>query len=326
MAAFLACQKKMMSAGAQKLERVTAFLPLSEKYDETLAIYEAEFAKMQAVGGNDLFAGFGGINDINARLNGSNDEYQACFGVPLTENTPNVIVEAIDYLDTHGGLETEGLFRVPGNQDVVQELRDRYNGGETGVFEQLGCDAHDVAALIKRFLQDLPESLIPQTYYQKVVNAARANDDCESLSDVVGEMPDAHMRCLFALLKFLYRVARRADINKMTFTNLATCLSPTVVRAPQDESPIKIMGEMQHVILAFRTLIEHAKRFDLPAAPAGARHAENRPPIPQQHRNIAPNKHMSTKNQGGSGKGIGGMAKRMSMRRQSTRDLSVSVW
>jgi len=333
MAAFLSCQRKLMSAGAQKLDRVRPFLPLSEKFDETLATYETEFAKIQAAGGNDLFANFGGNLDINAALNGSGDDFQAVFGNPLPENCPSVIQEAIEYLEANGGFETEGLFRIPGNQDMVQELRDRYNAGETNVFELLHCDPHDVAALIKRFLQELPESLIPQSFYQQIVNAARANDDCETLSNVIGEMPDSHLRCLFPLLKFLHRLARRSDLNKMTFTNLATCLAPTVVRAPQDESPIKIMNEMQHIIVGFKTLIEHAKRFTLEPAPMNSapriprKQAENRPPLPNQspYGEPVPNKHTSMRPQS-SGKGAS-MLKRMSMRRSaSNNSMTMSIY
>ena len=330
MAAFLSCQRKLMTAGSQKLERVKPFLPLVEKFDGTLAEYEVEFQKMQAVGGNDLFANFPAGGDFAGGFNGSGNFSEACFGVPLPENCPLLITEAIDFLETRGGLETEGLFRVPGSQDMVQELRDRYNAGEVGVFEQLDCDPHDVAALIKRYLHDLPESLIPQSYYQKIVNAARANDDCETLSDVIGELPDSHLRCLFPLLKFLYRVARRSDVNQMTFTNIATCLAPTVIRAPQDESPIKIMNEMQQVIIGFKTLIEHAKRFDLPPAPvAPARQLlENRPPVHNVRQSVTASKHISLKPQSSQGSARGSsILKRMSMRRgDSSNSLTVSVW
>lgn len=338
MAAFFSCQHKMMAAGAHKLNKIRQHLPQSQAFDETLGTYEAEFARIQAASGNDLFDGF---NANNSLLNGSSD-VEGAFGAPIPDTCPLVIREAIEYLMTHGGLEAEGLFRVPGNADVVDEVAARYNAGESDVIEQLGCDHHDVAAIIKRYLKDLPDSLIPQDFYRRVVEVGRVDDGGDSLAEVVGEIPEPHLQCLSPLLHLLYKIARRSDINRMTFANLATCLAPTIVRAPADESPAKIMDEMQVVIMAVKTLIEQAKRYDLSTQPPRAEpvhsHSRSAPqsfsshhaaPLPPQAPSA--NRHMSRRMGGaGSGRGISSMlgsARRMSMRRDSSSTtLTAGMW
>ena len=270
MAAFLACERKLTSSASSKFDRIKLLFPLTEKFDETLNAYENEFAKSQAETG-DLFAKFR-LDDITER------EDNFSFGVPLTMQCPQVVTDAIEYLDTK--LNVEGLFRIGGSQDVVQELRERYNSGESGCLD--GCDPHDVAALLKRFLLDLPESLIPQSFYPRIVAAVNESEPEDAIAEVVGELPEPHIICLSNLLQFLYRIARRSDVNKMSFSNLATCLAPTIVRAPEDESPVKIMKEMQNVILAFKILIEQAKRFDLDKS-------QNIPPVaPSSSTNLPP--------------------------------------
>jgi len=323
MAAFFAIQHKLMSSGEAKLGRIKNLLPLAANYENTLTTYDLEFARMQAVNGNDLFAGFVDNSGAGSGL----QEELGMFGQPLSDKCPQVIVEAIEYLDTHGGLEVEGLFRVGGNQDMVSELRERYNAGEIGVIEQFDCDPHDVAALIKRFLLELPDSLIPKSFYSKVVAAVRENDGGEVLANVIGQLPENHLVCLSPLLQFLYRVARRSDINKMSFANLATCLAPSVIKAPQDESPIKIMNEMQSVIIAFKTLIENAKRFNLQnAVPQQPTQQMQRPPMhPNRQvvsRAFGSGRSFGTENTGTRNNII---SKRMSMRKPSDFPSAITV-
>ncbi|XP_006902743.1 PREDICTED: protein FAM13A-like [Elephantulus edwardii] len=94
--------------------------------------------------------------------------YTKLFGISLedlhqqglTENgVPAVVWHIVEYLTQHG-LAQEGLFRVNGNVKVVQQLRLKY---ESGTHVELGKDGDvcSVASLLKLFLRELPERLIP---------------------------------------------------------------------------------------------------------------------------------------------------------------------
>jgi hypothetical protein len=56
------------------------------------------------------------------------------FGVPLidvcareNQNIPHIVEETVEYLESKG-LEVEGIFRIPGNDTIIQKLKNYYNG------------------------------------------------------------------------------------------------------------------------------------------------------------------------------------------------------
>lgn len=65
------------------------------------------------------------------------------------------------------GLNTEGLFRKPGNCSRLKAMREALNRGEDparllafGPFS-----AHDCASLLKAFLSELPEPLLSERHF-----------------------------------------------------------------------------------------------------------------------------------------------------------------
>ncbi|XP_006867839.1 PREDICTED: protein FAM13A [Chrysochloris asiatica] len=94
--------------------------------------------------------------------------YTKLFGVSLqelhqrglTENgIPTIVRSIVEYLAQHG-LTREGLFRVNGSVKVVEQLRLKY---ESGMPVDLGKDGDvcSAASLLKLFLRELPERVIP---------------------------------------------------------------------------------------------------------------------------------------------------------------------
>ncbi len=56
------------------------------------------------------------------------------FGVSLVDTCarenqaiPHIIEETIEFLENKG-LEVEGIFRIPGNDIIIQKLKNYYNG------------------------------------------------------------------------------------------------------------------------------------------------------------------------------------------------------
>lgn len=267
MTAFYVCQKRLAQTTSTKLESNKRAFPECEKYEAKLTMFENEFAKHHSNVGANFFA----ANDAMAGMNiDSGRPVVGCFGTSLADQPacgPILIRDCIDYLNECGGLEADGLFRVSGSMDVVQHLQKCYDRGETNCFESVECGPHEVATLLKLYLRELPESLIPQAVYHDMVAAANdPKDPAEAIAQIMGDLPDYHLVPLSAILQLLYRVGRRSDVNKMTFSNLATCLAPTVLAAPEDVAPSKAMNDMPFVIFVIKTLIEQAKRYDLSRA------------------------------------------------------------
>ena len=58
----------------------------------------------------------------------------------------------------------EGIFRVNGSARVIERLRESFDVTGTANFDDLEPgDITAVAGLLKRFLRELPQSVIPET-------------------------------------------------------------------------------------------------------------------------------------------------------------------
>jgi hypothetical protein len=80
------------------------------------------------------------------------------------EAVPGPILRMICHINDHC-LEVEGLFRLSGNQNEIDTLRRRIDTGESVEFTP-STDPHIVAALLKKYLRDMPEPIIPFDFYE----------------------------------------------------------------------------------------------------------------------------------------------------------------
>uniref|UniRef100_A0A671SES1 Rho-GAP domain-containing protein n=1 Tax=Sinocyclocheilus anshuiensis TaxID=1608454 RepID=A0A671SES1_9TELE len=157
------------------------------------------------------------------------------FGVSLLElrdlglvkdGVPVVVRSMVEYLEKHS-LRLEGLFRVNGSIRTVDNLRQRFDGGEEVDLHQ-DADAFAVASLLKQFLRDLPEALIHPSIHNPLIQLYQANDVVSDLRKLLLQLPDIHYSLLHYLCHFLSQVEQEQAHNRMTATNLATVFGPNV--------------------------------------------------------------------------------------------------
>lgn len=100
-------------------------------------------------------------------INSDDVAIKRVLGLPLTESVsadpsldgiplPSFFRYAIDFVEENG-LCTEGIYRLSPPKSRLDELERRANCGEKMIF----ADAHDAAGLIKRFLRQIPEPVVP---------------------------------------------------------------------------------------------------------------------------------------------------------------------
>ena len=128
---------------------------------------------------------------------------------------------------------------------LVRDMKDRFDEGEMVVLNVDEVDVHSVASLLKQYLRELPECLIPYRFYQTFMNIAMSFQDSKSNEDKRGlvqelqglmvDLPKVNYNLLKHLCQFLSKVASFTDINKMTALNLATVFGPNIIRHPQME-------------------------------------------------------------------------------------------
>ncbi|NP_001125202.1 rho GTPase-activating protein 18 [Pongo abelii] len=131
-----------------------------------------------------------------------------------------------------GGLETEGLLRIPGAairiKNLCQELEAKFY---EGTFNWESVKQHDAASLLKLFIRELPQPLLSVEYlkaFQAVQNLPTKKQQLQALNLLVILLPDANRDTLKALLEFLQKVIDNKEKNKMTVMNVAMVMAPNL--------------------------------------------------------------------------------------------------
>ena len=79
-------------------------------------------------------------------------------------------------------------------------------------------DIHTIGSLLKKFLKDLPDPLIPSNLYLDFINAACIPSERERmrmLKDLVFNLPPVHYHKLKFLLTHLHKVSEYSEANKV---------------------------------------------------------------------------------------------------------------
>ncbi|KAJ7324484.1 hypothetical protein JRQ81_017504 [Phrynocephalus forsythii] len=177
-------------------------------------------------------------------------QYEKKYGQHLA---PLLVEQCVDFIRKHG-LSEEGLFRMPGQANLVKELQESFDSGEKPLFDS-HTDVHTVASLLKLYLRELPEPVIPFTRYEDFLSCGQllSKDQGEGtleLAKHVKNLPQANYNLLEYICNFLDEVQSHSIHNKMSVQNLATVFGPNILR-PQVEDPVTIMESnslVQHLM------------------------------------------------------------------------------
>ncbi|XP_053559358.1 rho GTPase-activating protein 24 isoform X3 [Bombina bombina] len=166
--------------------------------------------------------------------------YEKRYGTHLA---PMLVEQCVDFIRQRG-LTEEGLFRLPGQANLVKELQDAFDCGEKPSFDS-NTDIHTVASLLKLYLRELPEPVIPFSKYEDFINCAKQLSKEEEagvaeLTKQVKSLPPVNYNLLKYICRFLDEVQSYAGVNKMSVQNLATVFGPNILR-PKIEDPMTIM-------------------------------------------------------------------------------------
>ncbi|XP_071950098.1 rho GTPase-activating protein 6-like isoform X2 [Antedon mediterranea] len=203
---------------------------------------------------------------------------------PREPQVPQVVMGCIRHLEKYG-MRTVGIFRVGASKKRTRQLREKFDSG-TEVWLNESHSPHDVGALLKEYFRDLPEPLLTRDLYTPFVAAGRVCDrekQLQILQWLVYLLPTANRDTLYALLKFLRKVADNAeDIvdetgeeilgNKMDVQNLGTLFGPNILRKTKAGQEVhgealEQMEESREVIVTVTVLVDHHEDiFMVPAS------------------------------------------------------------
>ncbi|XP_055035734.2 rho GTPase-activating protein 24 isoform X1 [Misgurnus anguillicaudatus] len=187
---------------------------------------------------------------------------------------PLVVEQCVGFIREHGLTEV-GLFRQPGQATLVKELQEAFDAGEKPSFDS-STDVHTVASLLKLYLRELPEPLVPYSRYEEFLVCGKKiplyrEQGLQELRSLLYELPVANFNLLKYICQFLNDVQSYSNINKMSIQNLATVFGPNILR-PKAENPESIIGGaavVQHLmseLIREHTLLFSRDNCNLPEA------------------------------------------------------------
>lgn len=148
----------------------------------------------------------------------------------------------------------EGIFRLNGSEKRIKELKtifdspDRYGKGL--IWD--GYTVHDAATVLRRYLNDLPEPVVPLDLYEKFRDPLRgatkqAVGDTDGpqfvenfderaaifkYQKVITDLPPLNKQLLLYILDLLAVFAAKSDENRMNSQNLAAIFQPGMLSHP----------------------------------------------------------------------------------------------
>ncbi|KAJ8352640.1 hypothetical protein SKAU_G00241160 [Synaphobranchus kaupii] len=197
---------------------------------------------------------------------------------PIYRLVPRLVDSCCQHLEKYG-IQTVGIFRVGSSKKRVRRLREEFDRG-TDVRLDEDHSVHDVAALLKEFLRDMPDPLLTKELYTAFINTTLLDyeEQQSSLQLLIYLLPPCNSDTLHRLLEFLSIVATHAHNtrdkdgqevtgNKMTSLNLATIFGPNLLHKQKSsdkefsvqssaraEESTAIIGVVQRMIDTYDTL------------------------------------------------------------------------
>ncbi|KAG1452896.1 hypothetical protein G6F56_007704 [Rhizopus delemar] len=140
------------------------------------------------------------------------------------------------------GLRTEGLFRLSGATSEVSELETIMNAcssEERKLIDMSEYDIHTLTSLVKKYLRDLPEPVIPNSFHEQFQSIE--NDHViHQLAAIITSLPSDNKHLIHVILIMAAQVQKHVNNNMMCPEALATVFAPVCTGLEHSLKDIKI--------------------------------------------------------------------------------------
>ncbi|KAJ1957210.1 Rho GTPase-activating protein, partial [Dipsacomyces acuminosporus] len=210
------------------------------------------------------------------------------FGVPLEAQLqrdnvaiPVIVVKCTDAVEAFG-LQNEGIYRHSGQSSQVQKLRNEFDLNAEAVDLRIGSylgDINNVTSVLKMYLRELPNGLIPIAQREAMFSFFPANDmdaggetrasfageneglefpaKINGLALAVESLPAANRGTLSFLFAHLDKVQAFQEFNMMNSENLGIVFGPTLLPAGND--PIHAALDIRRSARLVKFMLDHRK-------------------------------------------------------------------
>ncbi|XP_074019838.1 rho GTPase-activating protein 45 [Numenius arquata] len=217
-----------------------------------------------------------------------------------SDGIPFIIKKCISEIEKRA-LKTKGIYRVNGVKTRVEKLCQAFENGKELV-ELSQASPHDISNVLKLYLRQLPEPIMPFRLYNELMGLAKeslqggegkgkggkggpelvdkgADTDkvvvnlVLKLKELLKELPAENMATLQYLLQHLRRIVEVEQDNKMTSSNLGIVFGPTLMRPRPTDATISLSSLVDYphqariieaLIIFYSTIFEKKESAVLP--------------------------------------------------------------
>uniref|UniRef100_A0A8C9Z0V7 SLIT-ROBO Rho GTPase activating protein 3 n=1 Tax=Sander lucioperca TaxID=283035 RepID=A0A8C9Z0V7_SANLU len=191
---------------------------------------------------------------FNRKLfNGNMEAFIQDSGQPI----PVVVESCVRYINLYG-LQQQGIFRVPGSQVEVNDIKNAFERGEDPlVDDRADHDINSVAGVLKLYFRGLENPLFPKERFLDLISTTKLDSGAERahhLQQIIVTLQRPVIIVMRYLFAFLNHLSQYSDENMMDPYNLAICFGPTLMPIPDDQDPVACQAHVNEII---KTVIIH---------------------------------------------------------------------
>ncbi|CAF0980261.1 unnamed protein product [Adineta steineri] len=156
--------------------------------------------------------------------------------------TPIVLEKCINEIESRPhALDTEGLYRIAGFSDTVEEIKLAFERDcdHVDLSQERYPDIHAIACLLKLYLRQLPIPLVTFDIHTQLLELRQSALCVTTIRPIIRRLPPAHFHTLRYLSEHLKNVSNHSTRNQMTIENLSIVFAPTIMRS---ENPDPMIG------------------------------------------------------------------------------------
>uniref|UniRef100_A0A8D3CC29 SLIT-ROBO Rho GTPase activating protein 3 n=1 Tax=Scophthalmus maximus TaxID=52904 RepID=A0A8D3CC29_SCOMX len=160
-------------------------------------------------------------------------------------------------------LQQQGIFRVPGSQVEVNDIKNSFERGEDPLIDdQNEHDINSVAGVLKLYFRGLENPIFPKERFLdfiSTISESRTTENIQTerahhIQQIVVTLPRTIIIVMRYLFAFLNHLSQYSDENMMDPYNLAICFGPTLMPIPDGQDPVVCQAHVNEVI---KTIIIH---------------------------------------------------------------------
>lgn len=129
--------------------------------------------------------------------------------------------------------KVEGIFRITGEASNIEAIMDQFSYGN---FKIESTDPHVLSSLLKIWLRELAEPIVPYEFYDECISVSESKEKCVA---VISKFPKLNQSVLLYVFQFLGLICNDDFYNhtKMSIENISVVFAPNILRNTKNSDP-----------------------------------------------------------------------------------------